>query len=101
MNNLIYPSFIKENNCIGVPAPSAGADCTERINKSLNAKKTLEKLGCKLILSENLLKCEKGRSATAKERAKEIAPILDKERKNEVIVIGIYNNVLKIKINWL
>ena len=36
-----------------------------------------------------------------KERAKEIAPILDKERKNEVIVIGIYNNVLKIKINWL
>lgn len=36
-----------------------------------------------------------------KKRAKEIAPILDKERKNEVIVIGIYNNVLKIKINWL
>lgn len=39
MNNLIYPSFIKENDCIGVPAPSAGADCAERINKSLNAKK--------------------------------------------------------------
>lgn len=36
-----------------------------------------------------------------KERAKEIAPILDKDRKNEVIVIGIYSNVLKIKINWL
>ena len=67
-----YPSFIKENDCIGVPAPSAGADCAERINKSLNAKKTLEKLGYKLILSENLLKAEKGRSATARERAKEI-----------------------------
>jgi len=72
VNNLIYPSFIKENDCIGVPAPSAGADCAERINKSLNAKKTLEKLGYKLILSENLLKSEKGRSATARERAKEI-----------------------------
>ncbi len=36
-----------------------------------------------------------------KERAKEIAPFLDKDRKNEVIVIGIYSNVLKIKINWL
>ena len=36
-----------------------------------------------------------------KERAKEIAPTLDKDRKNEVIVIGIYSNVLKIKINWL
>ena len=69
---MIYPSFIKENNCIGVPAPSAGADCAERINKSLNAKKTLEKLGYKLILSENFLKCEKGRSTTAKQRAKEI-----------------------------
>ena len=69
---MIYPSFIKENDCIGVPAPSAGADCAERINKSLNAKKTLEKLGYKLILSENLLKSEKGRSATAKERAKEV-----------------------------
>lgn len=69
---MIYPSFIKENDCIGVPAPSAGADCKERINKSLNSKKTLEKLGYKLILSENLLKSEKGRSATARERAKEI-----------------------------
>lgn len=35
-----------------------------------------------------------------KERAKEIAPILDKDRKNEVIVIGIYNNVIKVKIKW-
>lgn len=69
---MIYPKFIKENNCIGVPAPSAGADCQERINKSLNAKDTLENLGYKLILSKNLLKCEKGRSAPAKERAKEI-----------------------------
>lgn len=36
-----------------------------------------------------------------REKAKEIAPILDKNRKNEVMVIGIYNNVLKVKINWL
>lgn len=69
---MIYPKFIKENNCIGVPAPSAGADCQERINKSLNAKDTLENLGYKLILSKNLLTCENGRSAPAKERAKEI-----------------------------
>lgn len=69
---MIYPKFIKRNNCIGVPAPSAGADCQERINKSLNAKDTLENLGYKLILSKNLLTCENGRSAPAKERAKEI-----------------------------
>lgn len=69
---MIYPKFIKENSCIGVPAPSAGANCQERINKSLNAKKTLEGLSYKLLLSKNLLKCENGRSAPAKERAKEI-----------------------------
>lgn len=69
---MIYPNFIKENACIGVPAPSAGADNAERINKSLNAKKTLEELGYELVLSKNLLKSEKGRSAPAKERAKEI-----------------------------
>lgn len=69
---MIYPKFIKENNCIGVPAPSAGADCQERINKYLNAKKTLEDLNYKLVLSKNLLNCEKGRSTSAQERAKEI-----------------------------
>ena len=30
---MIYPEFIKENACIGVPAPSAGADTIQRKNK--------------------------------------------------------------------
>ena len=51
-----YPSFIKENDCIGVPAPSAGADCAERINKSLNAKKTLEKLSVISMAHTNVLR---------------------------------------------
>lgn len=69
---MIYPKFVKENNYIGVPAPSAGANTQERKNKMLNAKKNLETLGYKLILSENLLRCERGRSASDLERAKEI-----------------------------
>ena len=69
---MIYPKFIKENNTIGIPAPSAGAPNQEKKNKMLNAKKNLETYGYKLILSENLLKCEKGRSASAIERANEI-----------------------------
>ena len=73
---MIYPNFIKENSCIGIPAPSAGANNQERINKMLNAKKNLEKLGYKLILSNNLLKCEKGRSAKAENRAKEIKDMI-------------------------
>lgn len=67
-----YPKFIGENDCIGVPTPSAGAGVIEKQNKLLNAKKTFENLGYKLVLSKNLLKCEKGRSASELERAKEI-----------------------------
>ena len=68
---MIYPEFIKENACIGVPAPSAGADTIQRKNKMQNSKKNLEELGYRLKLSKNLLNCEKGRSSTALERASE------------------------------
>ena len=69
---MIYPKFIKENSCIGIPAPSSGAYNQEKINQMLNAKKNLETLGYNLILSENLLKCHKARSASSIVRAKEI-----------------------------
>lgn len=67
-----YPEFIKSGNCIGVPVPSAGASTEPRINKMMNAKKRLEELDYHLKLSKNLLKCEKGRSASARKRAEEI-----------------------------
>lgn len=67
-----YPKFIKENDCIGIPAPSAGAGNVQKQSKMINAKKNLESLGYKLILSDNILKCEKGRSSQAQIRASEI-----------------------------
>lgn len=67
-----YPKFIKENDCIGITAPSSGAYSIKKENKMLNAKKNLENLQYKLILSDNLLKCYRGRSAKAEVRAKEI-----------------------------
>lgn len=67
-----YPQFIKEKNCIGVPAPSAGAQETKDQNKMNNAKRNLEKLGYKIQFSNNLFKCEKGRSASKEKRAQEI-----------------------------
>ena len=69
---MIYPKFIKENSCIGIPAPSSGAYNQQKINQMLNAKKNLESLGYNLILSENLLKCHKARSASSIVRATEI-----------------------------
>ncbi len=67
-----YPKFIKENDCIGVPAPSSGAYSLEKQNKFHNAKKNLESLGYQLKLSDNILKSTRGRSADAQTRAKEI-----------------------------
>lgn len=69
---MIYPAFIKQKGCIGVPAPSAGANTIQRINRMNNAKKNLEKLGYKLVLSKNLCNSNKGRSSSAQERAQEI-----------------------------
>jgi muramoyltetrapeptide carboxypeptidase LdcA involved in peptidoglycan recycling len=69
---MIYPKFIKENSTIGIPAPSSGAYNQQKINQMLNAKKNLESLGYNLILSENLLKCHKARSASSIVRAIEI-----------------------------
>lgn len=69
---MIYPNFIKHNNCIGVPAPSSGAGVEQKKNKMNKAKDFFESKGYKLVLSENLFNFEKGRSAPAKVRANEI-----------------------------
>ena len=74
-----YPKFIKENSCIGIPAPSDGAIDSYKKNKYKQAKKYLESIGYKIILSNNLFKSKKGRSASAETRGKEINEMFSKE----------------------
>lgn len=69
---MIYPKFIKENSVVGVPAPSNGAGSIDKQNRILNAKKRLENLNYEVILSKNIMKSDKKRSANYKVRAKEI-----------------------------
>ena len=76
---MIYPKFIEKGMCIGVPAPSSGAYDDLHIKKYENAKSNLEKLGYKLILSKNINKSEKCRSASAIERAKEVNKMFEDE----------------------
>ena len=76
---MIYPKFIEKGMCIGVPAPSSGAYDDFHIKKYENAKSNLEKLGYKLILSKNINKSEKCRSASAIERAKEVNKMFEDE----------------------
>ena len=69
---MIYPKFLNPNDQIGVPAPSAGADTIQRVNKYNHAKERIEGLGYRLVLSNNLFNDQKCRSASAKERAQEV-----------------------------
>ena len=39
---MIYASFLNENNKIGVPAPSDGANSKQDINRFKNAKKQMK-----------------------------------------------------------
>ncbi len=67
-----YPSFLRENDTIGVPTPSAGSKDKKKINRYKNAEKKLSELGYKLKLSKNIYNNINGRSADKKVRGKEL-----------------------------
>lgn len=82
---MIYPSFIKNGSCIGIPAPSSGAYDSLRIKKFENAKLNLEKMGYKVILSKNIEHSEKCRSASAIVRANELNEMFDNKNIDMII----------------
>ena len=55
-----------------MPTPSAGGGNPQRDNKFKNAIRRFKDLGYSLKVSKNIFICEYGRSASAKERAKEL-----------------------------
>lgn len=69
---MIYPSFLRENDTIGVPTPSAGSKDKKKINRYKNAEKKLSELGYKIKLSKNIYNNINGRSADKKARGKEL-----------------------------
>jgi muramoyltetrapeptide carboxypeptidase LdcA involved in peptidoglycan recycling len=69
---MIYPEFLKDNGCIGVPAPSDTAKDNKKINKYKHSIKYFEDNGYKLKLSKNLFTSTMGRSSDAKTRGKEL-----------------------------
>ena len=75
---MIYPSFIKENDTIGVCAPSAGLVMPTKINKLKCTIKHFQKNNIKLLETEHV-RCDfKGRSCDAKTRAKEFMQLIIK-----------------------
>lgn len=69
---MLYPNFLKENNTIGVPTPSGGSEDELRKNKYKKAKEFFEEAGYNIILSKNIYKNYRERSADKKIRGKEI-----------------------------
>lgn len=82
---MIYPSFLKENDCIGVPAPSDGSIDNLKKNKYKKAKEYFSSLGYKVKLSKNIFKSIRGRSALAKDRAHELNKMI-KDKNIDVLI---------------
>lgn len=74
-----YPKNLKVGDTIGICAPSEGIYKPEKIEKLKYAIKKLKNLGYKVIETESVRKNEKGRSASAKVRAKEFTELLEND----------------------
>ena len=73
------PDFIKKGDIIGVTAPSAGFTEEVDLRKLESAKLNLSEKGYEVIETENVRKCEKGRSSTGKKRAEEFLSLIRNE----------------------
>lgn len=74
-----YPEPLKKGDTIGICAPSDGITKEEKIKKLEEAIKQLNELGYQVIESESVRKSEKGRSTSAKQRAKEFMQLLENQ----------------------
>jgi len=73
------PDFIKKGDIIGVTAPSAGFTEEVDLRKLESAKLNLSEKGYEVIETENVRKCEKGRSSAGKKRAEEFLSLIKNE----------------------
>ena len=73
------PDFIKKGDIIGVTALSAGFTEQVDLTKLESAKFNLSEKGYEVIETEDVRKCEKGRSSTGKKRAEEFLSLIRNE----------------------
>lgn len=74
-----YPENLKIGDTIGICAPSAGIVKPYKVKRLKEAINQLKELGYKVIETESVRKQEKGRSASAKQRAKEFMDLLEND----------------------
>ena len=69
---MIYPEFLKENDTIGVTAPSDGITDKVKLKRLDNAIKSFEERGLNIKETPNVRCSVKGRSSSSKERVIEL-----------------------------
>lgn len=80
-----YPKFLPKSGTIGVPAPSSGAYDEPHCNRYKNSKRKLEEKGYNVVLSKNIYKSKKCRSASASERVKELEGMFENKEIDFII----------------
>ena len=80
-----YPKALKKGDYIGVTAPSKGITEELKIKRLENAEKNLREKGFNYIETSNVRKEEKGRSSSAKERAKEFMELWNNPKVGAII----------------
>lgn len=80
-----YPEFIKKGDTIAITAPSMGFYKDEQILEYDNAIKNIKNMGFEVIETDNVRKCERGRSSSAEERAKQFIEVWEDEKVGAII----------------
>lgn len=82
---MIYPQFLKQNDTIGITAPSDGVTGEIDAYRLNNAIKKLQKLGYKVKETKDVRTSEKGKSAPSNAQAKELESLFEDEETKCII----------------
>lgn len=80
-----YPKFIKKGDYIATTAPSMGFVKEEQIAEYNNAIMNFKNMGFEFLETDNVRKCENGRSSTAIERAKQFMEVWENPNVSAII----------------
>lgn len=109
---MIYPSFLKENDIIGVTAPSDGVTDPIRLNRLDNAIKSFQKENFKVIETKSVRTSNKGKSARSEIQVKELEELYKNKEVKAIFSVGggeflleilpyLDFNIIKKNIKWI
>lgn len=85
---MIYPEFLKQNDTIGITAPSDGVVEEIDVFRLNNAIKKFEELGYKIKETKDVRTSQKGKSAPSKVQAKELESLFEDKESKCIICAG-------------